>query len=250
MRCDASTKLHYMDKSLTCFQGIHIFFFVVCILFLGVLFGISIVFAMLFNETQPVEEDCLSRMESSFEVGLVFFRSMVGAFAGFCEGDTCSWILITVYLLSSGFLCYQYYKHLPYYNSFISTLCGCAVFSYFWISVNALLMKFLGVSGHIVIIAVGIPLLWYFVRSLREYRVEVLIKTGIEKIGSDVDALLQVNRMTDFSKGTQVDMQEKMTMIGIINVHIAECQNMECPCKDAYELFDLKRNEFKVRDFH
>jgi len=36
---------------LTCFQGIHIFFFVVCILFLGLLFGISMVFAMLFNET-------------------------------------------------------------------------------------------------------------------------------------------------------------------------------------------------------
>lgn len=29
--------------------------------------------------------------------------------------------------------------------------------------------------------------------------------------------------MTDFSRGTQIDMQEKMTMIGIINVHIAEC---------------------------
>lgn len=190
MRCDSTTKLHYMDKSLTCFQGIHIFFFVVCILFLGLLFGISIVFAMLFNETQPVQEDCLSRMESSFEVGLVVFRSLVGAFAGFCDGDTCSWILIAVYILSSGFLCYQYYKQIPYYNTFISILCGCTIFTYFWISVNALLMKFLGVSGHIIIIIVGIPLLWYLVRSLREYRIEMLIKTGIEKLGSDVDALL------------------------------------------------------------
>ena len=84
-------------------------------------------------------------------------------------------------------------------------------------------MKFLGVRGHIVIIIVGIPLLWYLVKSLREYRIETLIKTSVEKLGSDVDALLQVNKMTDFSKGTQIDLQEKMTMIGIINVHIAEC---------------------------
>lgn len=84
-------------------------------------------------------------------------------------------------------------------------------------------MKFLGISGHIVIIIVGIPLLWYLVKSLREYRIETLIKTGVDKLATDIDALLQLNKMTDFSIGTQIDLQEKMTMIGIINVHVAEC---------------------------
>jgi hypothetical protein len=85
-------------------------------------------------------------------------------------------------------------------------------------------MKFLGVSGHIVIIIVGIPLLWYLVKSLREYRIEMLIKTGVDKLGTDVDALLQVNKMTEFSKGShELLTHEKMTMIGIINIHIAEC---------------------------
>jgi len=97
---------HYLDSSMVCFQGLHIFFFVVCIIFLVILFSISIVVAMLFNETQPVQEDVLSRMESSFEVGLVIYRSLVGAFAGFCNGETCSWVLITVYILASGFLCF------------------------------------------------------------------------------------------------------------------------------------------------
>ena len=45
---------HYLDRSMTCFQGLHIFIFVVCIIFLVILFSISIVVAMLFNETQPV----------------------------------------------------------------------------------------------------------------------------------------------------------------------------------------------------
>ena len=111
---------------------------------------------MLFNETQPVQEDVLSRMESSFEVALVIYRSLVGAFVGFCNGESCSWVLITVYILASGFLCFQYYKTVPYYNSFVSVFCGSSLFTYFWIAVNALLMKFLNVNGHIVIIIVGI----------------------------------------------------------------------------------------------
>ena len=75
---------HYMDSSLMCFEGLHIFILVVCIIFLALLFLINVVVAMLFNETQPVQEDCLSRMESSFEVALVIYRSLVGAFATFC----------------------------------------------------------------------------------------------------------------------------------------------------------------------
>lgn len=181
---------HYMDESLTCFQGLHIFFFVVCIIFLALLFLINVVVAMLFNETQPVQEDCLSRMESSFEVALVIYRSLVGAFATFCQDETCSWILITVYIIASSLLCFQYYKQVPYYNSFVSIFCGSIIFSYFWISLNALLMKFLEVNGHIVIIIVGIPMIAFLVRSLRENRIESLMKTSIEKLGSDIDALI------------------------------------------------------------
>jgi hypothetical protein len=132
----------------------------------------------------------MSRMESSFESSLVIFRSVVGAFASFCIGDSCGWILIAVYLISSGFLCYQYYKQVPFYNTFISVLCGTTIFSYLWISINALLMKFLGVSGHIVIIFVGIPLLWILAKSLRDYRIESLIKTTVDKLGTDIEAMI------------------------------------------------------------
>lgn len=53
--------LHYLDASLECFTGIHIFYVVICIIFLIMLFFINIIIAMLYNETQPVQEDCLSR---------------------------------------------------------------------------------------------------------------------------------------------------------------------------------------------
>ena len=66
-------------------------------------------------------------------------------------------------------------------------------------------MKFLDVSGHIVIIIVGIPLIVYLVKSLRENRIEILMKTTIDRLNSDVDALLQVNKITDFSRGIHQD---------------------------------------------
>ena len=42
---------HYIDNSLVCYQGIHIFVVVLCIIFLVLLFGINVVIAMLYNET-------------------------------------------------------------------------------------------------------------------------------------------------------------------------------------------------------
>ena len=42
---------HYLDTSLVCYQGIHIFILVMCIIFLALLFSVNIVIAMLYNET-------------------------------------------------------------------------------------------------------------------------------------------------------------------------------------------------------
>jgi hypothetical protein len=70
------------------------------------LFSTSLIIAMLYNETQPVQEDCLSKMESSFEVVLVLFRSFAAAFGVFCDSEVCSWILIAVFVAASLSLCY------------------------------------------------------------------------------------------------------------------------------------------------
>lgn len=51
-------------------------------------------------------------------------------------------------------------------------------------------MKLLKVNGHIILIFVGIPLLSLLVKYLREKRIENLMKTNIEKLKLDVDALI------------------------------------------------------------
>ena len=240
---------HYLDNSLKCFEGIHIFLFVICMIFLAILFVINILVAFFYNETQPVKEDSLSRLESNFELAFIIYRSLVGAIAGFCNSGICSWVLIILYIVAGAFLCYQYYNQIPYYNSFVSIFCGSLIFSYLWIALNALLMKFLNVNGHLVIILVGIPMITLLIKFLRDYRIEVLMKTGIEKVKTDIDSIIQVNKITDFSKGNYQDQTEKMTIVGVINLHIAECQNSECPCKDHNELFDIKTNDFQNRNY-
>mmetsp|Transcript_9976 Transcript_9976/g.9903 ORF Transcript_9976/g.9903 Transcript_9976/m.9903 type:complete len:163 (+) Transcript_9976:311-799(+) len=97
---------HYLDRTLQCFQGIHIFYFVLSIIFMVLLFANNCVIAMLYNETQPVQEDCLSRLESNIELALVTYRTIVAAFSMSCSSEVCSWVLISVYILSSGLLCY------------------------------------------------------------------------------------------------------------------------------------------------
>lgn len=72
----------------------------------------------------------------------------------------------------------------------MSVFCGSLIFIYFWISINALLMKLLEVNGHIIIIFVGIPLISFLVRNLREKRIENLMKTNIDKLKLDIDALI------------------------------------------------------------
>jgi len=108
----------------------------------------------------------------------------------FCVSEVCSWVLIAVYIISSATLCYQYYKQIPYYNSFVSVFCGSLIFTYCWISINALLMKLLDVNGHIIVIGVAVPIITYLVKSLREKRIENLMKTNIDKLKLDTDSLI------------------------------------------------------------
>ena len=37
-------------------------------------------------------------------------------------------------------------------------------------------------------------------------------------------------------------------MVGIVNLHVMECQNVDCPCKDEYELYDVTTNTFTDRN--
>ena len=66
-------------------------------------------------------------------------------------------------------------------------------------------MKLLVVNGHLVIIFIGIPFITLLVINLRDKRIEGLMMTNIDKLKIDIDSLIQVHNMTDFSRGTEKD---------------------------------------------
>ena len=72
----------------------------------------------------------------------------------------------------------------------MSVFMGSIFVTYFWIALNALLMKFLKVDGHIIIIFAGIPLIVLLVKKVREYTLERLMKLSIDDIKTDLDALI------------------------------------------------------------
>ena len=48
--------------------------------------------------------------------------------------------------------------------------------------------------------------------------------------------------MSDYANGVSSEPGHRTSMIGVINMHVAECTNSECACKEEYELFDIASN--------
>jgi hypothetical protein len=62
-------------------------------------------------------------------------------------------------------------------------------------------MKILIVDGSIIIIGLGIPLVAYLVSSLRKQRIETLTHCVTDKVKSDIDALIQISTIKQWSIG-------------------------------------------------
>ena len=143
---------------------------------------------------------------------------------------------------------YQYFVYVPYFNSFVSIFWGSLVCNYCWISINALLMMVINVYGHIIIICIGIPIIAGLVKNLREMRIQNLLLLNMEKMKTGVDALTQIITIQQMIKAANVSQVEDVTLIGIVNLHVLECQNSDCPCKNEAELFDAATGKFSKRD--
>ncbi len=57
--CDSNNK-HVIDKSVTCFSGIHIFVVILSLLFLILAVALAVLTSVLYHKTQPVAEDALA----------------------------------------------------------------------------------------------------------------------------------------------------------------------------------------------
>jgi dolichyl-phosphate-mannose--protein O-mannosyl transferase len=128
---------------------------------------------------------------------------------------------------------YQYFIFIPYYNQFVSIFFGSIINIYTWITFNCLLTKILTVSGHVIIILIGVPIIINIVIYLRKQRIEFLMDNTMDKINNDIDALIQINMIKDLSisrntNGAGSDalggIESEMKIKGILNLHFEECK--------------------------
>jgi hypothetical protein len=187
--CDGDG-LHYLFKDFKCYQGSHIGYSVMAGLGLAFQLSLNLILSLLYNETQPVKEDSLSRLESTFELLLLCYRIFVCTFTTLCHSEICAWIILIVYLTSGITMSYQYFIFIPYYNQFVSIFFGSIINIYTWITFNCLLTKILTVSGHVIIILIGVPIIINIVIYLRKQRIEFLMDNTMDKINNDIDALI------------------------------------------------------------
>jgi len=108
-------------------------------------------------------------------------------------------------------------------------------------------MMILNISGHIAIICIGIPVIVGVVYNLRSIRLQKLLFYNSNRIKSDTDALIQINSIEHIIKETHFKQKDNISLIGIINLHVFECQKINCLCKSESELFDPSTGEFVKR---
>jgi dolichyl-phosphate-mannose--protein O-mannosyl transferase len=115
----------------------------------------------------------------------------------------------------------------------VSIFFGSIINIYTWITFNCLLTKILTVSGHVIIILIGVPIIVNIVIYLRKQRIEFLMDNTMDKINNDIDALIQINMIKDLSisrntntAGSDVlgGIESEMKIKGILNLHFEECK--------------------------
>ena len=109
-------------------------------------------------------------------------------------------------------------------------------------------MMILDVYGHISIICIGIPVVSGVAYNLREMKIQRLLLKSSDKTNNEIDALTYIGSIQQIIKTFTTKKTENVTLIGIINLHVLECVNQECSCKNENELYDAKTGKYSKRD--
>ena len=74
---------HKIDTGMQCYQGIHIFFVVFSVVFILLLLMITVLSALFYNETQPIQEDSFAKIEDSSEILMLLYRMGIVIYSTF-----------------------------------------------------------------------------------------------------------------------------------------------------------------------
>ena len=106
----------------------------------------------------------------------------------------------------------------------------------------------LNIYGHIIIIGIGIPIIAGLVKNLREMRLQSILLMNVDKMKSDYEIVKQIISIQQMIKTANSTQDEDVVLIGLVNSHVLECTNLECPCKNDAILYDAATQKFSQRN--
>eukprot|EP00826_Nyctotherus_ovalis_P038584 TRINITY_DN3624_c0_g1_i1.p1 TRINITY_DN3624_c0_g1~~TRINITY_DN3624_c0_g1_i1.p1 ORF type:complete len:338 (-),score=66.20 TRINITY_DN3624_c0_g1_i1:290-1303(-) len=138
---------------------------------------------------------------------------------------------------------YCYFAYVPYFNVFVSVFMGSMIGIYLWFTVNAFLMMFINVEGHMIIVSIGVPIICGVIYNLRALRIRRLLMATTDRLASETETLLQISQLQQMISDRSFK-DKSMILTGLVNIHTLECQNPDCPFKNEADLFDIPSNTF------
>ena len=133
--------VHLIDKSLTCWSSMHIFYCCVFSACFVLYFNLFLMISFFYNESRPYHTDAFTRLDTNLETYLTIYRIVVTIIGHFLHQKSLHWLLIWIHIIGATNFCKMYLKYLPYYNTRTSILFGSGWIAYLWISINIGLTK-------------------------------------------------------------------------------------------------------------
>jgi len=238
---NCSDGYHSVMVNTECWSGLHIFLCFFCIFNFILLVLISILVALLYNESRSTSVDSLTRLDTNLELYLLLYRIGVAIISVYGTTGVFQWILAAIHLLGSFNFVKLYFKYLPYYNPIMSVVYGTCMCSYLWVSFNlviSLILQSLDYTGQSIVIILGILILIPLVKNLREKSiVKMIFEYKHDKIKDEHELDIYIKKALDLLANQAHNEVDEMILLGFVNNHKNECSNPDCPLSSNTSLY-------------
>jgi hypothetical protein len=159
------------------------------------------------------------------------------------EREMAGFFIVKFFLLVvfSVLFCYQYLKYIPYYYGEISVFFGFCCYFLGWLVANASLTFVIPLSGHFVIIILGIVPVYLLVCHLRLNVLVSVLLLRPDATRDGLQATLQcyaVQALTMKVLDPDDEAEGEAMLIGLVTSHRVECKNPACPLHSPENLYD------------
>ena len=237
--CDGSS--HRIMTDVVCWGGPHLVYCVFCMYSLVLLIAITLLIAILYNESRPTSLDAFSRLDTNLELYLLLYRIALAIISVYGTSSAFQWILSIIHILGSFNFVKLYFKYLPFYNSYMSVVYGACMCSYLWASFNLVVSMVLEAedyTGQSIVIILGILIIIPLVKNLREKNIcRMIFEYKHDKIKEEYELDIYIKKILDLMNEQAHNEVDEMVLLGFVNNHKNECSSQECPLSSSDALY-------------